>query len=298
MDLNAVMDRLKNKSDLLSPQLRIAARHMVANPEDVALNSMRSLAIDAGVKPPTMVRLAQALGFTSYDDLRLPFQEWIRYRDKSFTAQARDMQARTHEETALPLIRELQNADLDGLNDFLNSGGADQLVECAAQLRQTDHIYVLGFRSCFSLAYLFSYLYGIVGDNVLLVGSGGGTVADSLRHMGPADTLLAIGFKPYSRETVMAAQFARQRGAKVISLSDDEFSPISENAAIALTVRPKNPGFFHSLAPAMSILQMLVAEIVVQSGEQALNSIHETEQQLENFDAYWNNSLLGATGEH
>lgn len=99
VDLNAVMDRLKSKSDLLSPQLRIAARHMVANPEDVALNSMRALAIEAGVKPPTMVRLAQALGFTSYDDLRLPFQEWIRYRDKSFTAQARDMQARTHEET-------------------------------------------------------------------------------------------------------------------------------------------------------------------------------------------------------
>lgn len=64
-----------------------------------------------------------------------------------------------------------------------------------------------------ALAYLFSYLYGIVGNNVLLVGSGGGTVADSLRHMGPTDTLFAIGFKPYSRETVMAAQFARQCGS-------------------------------------------------------------------------------------
>lgn len=297
MDLNAVIGRVKSKSDRLSPQLQIAARHMVANPEDVALSSMRSLAIEAGVKPPTMVRLAQALGYDSYDDLRLPFQEWIRYRDKSFTAQARDMQARTHEDMALPLIDELRNADVDGLNDFLDAGGDDQLVKCATLLRKAGRVYVLGFRSCYSLAYLFSYLHGIVGGNVHLVGSEGATVTDGLRHLGKKDILLAIGFKPYSRETVMATQFALERGARVIALSDDATSPIAKNAGIALTVRPKNSGFFHSLAPAMSVLQMLVAEIVVQSGDQALDSIDETEQQLKSFDAYWKSTFSDATGE-
>ncbi|NNF78676.1 MAG: MurR/RpiR family transcriptional regulator, partial [Rhizobiales bacterium] len=48
-----LIDRLSENYPQLSPQLRLAAKHVLDQPEDVALKSMRSVAADAGVAPST-----------------------------------------------------------------------------------------------------------------------------------------------------------------------------------------------------------------------------------------------------
>ncbi len=47
----------------LTPELQKAAKFMLENPEEVGLNSMRSVARKAGVKPATVSRLSKRLGF-------------------------------------------------------------------------------------------------------------------------------------------------------------------------------------------------------------------------------------------
>ena len=52
--------RIAESIDGLSPQLRRAARYVVANPEEVAMHSLREVAQSAGVAPPTLSRLPVA----------------------------------------------------------------------------------------------------------------------------------------------------------------------------------------------------------------------------------------------
>src|SRR5262249_7514883 len=54
----------------LSPQLRRAARFLAKHPESVAIHSLRGLAAKADVTPATFVRLAQALGFDGFPELK------------------------------------------------------------------------------------------------------------------------------------------------------------------------------------------------------------------------------------
>ena len=54
----------------LSPQLRRAADFVAANGQEVATRSLRQVSVAAGVTPPTLSRLARALGFDSYEALR------------------------------------------------------------------------------------------------------------------------------------------------------------------------------------------------------------------------------------
>ena len=64
----------------LSPQLRLAARYVMDNPQDVSISSVRALSHAAEVKPNSFVRLARELGFDGYDDFRETFRAEVRRR--------------------------------------------------------------------------------------------------------------------------------------------------------------------------------------------------------------------------
>ena len=58
-----VLDTLFQITPTLSPKLKNVAKLILDKPNAVATTSMRALAKQAGVTPPTMIRLAKELGF-------------------------------------------------------------------------------------------------------------------------------------------------------------------------------------------------------------------------------------------
>ena len=72
--MQEVLNQLSAEIAGLSPQLRLAGRYVLDHPNEVAVLSMRALAANAQVNPPTMMRLARRLGFDGYEDFRAVFQ--------------------------------------------------------------------------------------------------------------------------------------------------------------------------------------------------------------------------------
>ena len=71
---NAIADGLPS----LSPQLQVAARHVLDRPDYVALISVRGLAPNAGDHPTIMARLARRFGFDSFNEFLTLFQKRLR----------------------------------------------------------------------------------------------------------------------------------------------------------------------------------------------------------------------------
>ena len=109
---NELLDRLADAYNDLTPQVRQAARHMLDRPEQVAVLSMRQLAEAAGVKPNTLVRLARAVGFDGYDDLRGPFRSDVVETGTPFPDKARWLQALAGAEHHGELLADLASANL------------------------------------------------------------------------------------------------------------------------------------------------------------------------------------------
>ncbi|MHA1114275.1 MAG: MurR/RpiR family transcriptional regulator [Alphaproteobacteria bacterium] len=285
MDYLQVNERLKAAFPRISPQLRKAARHVLDHPEEVALNSMRRLAKQAGVHPSTMVRLAKTLGLSGYAELREPYRQHLRQGPDRYTARARDLQARGDGMSAL--FDELLELDIENLRVTARAIGADRLIRASRVLAGARAIYVVGTRSCFSIAYYFHYACRMFRDTVYLVEGTGGAFADDLRGIGEDDALLAISFEPYARETVMAARFGRGQGAAVVAITDSAVSPIAIDAAESLVVANASPSFFQSLTGPLATVQTLVALLVSRGGKEALAALENSESQLERFGAYW-----------
>jgi len=279
---------ISQRFDALSPQQRRAARFLLDHPTEVALKSMRELAQAAGVPPVTFVRLARALDFADYNALRAVFQGDVRQgRPRTgFSGKARDLQLRAGGDKTLALVKELFEAELDNIELTFGQNHPDRLVAAAEMMERAERLFVLGRRSCHPTAAFFHYVHRLFRANAVLVPDGG-LLADCLRDAGPDDVLLVVSVAPYTAETIEAARWARERGTRLIAITDDRLSPIGRLADVVLLVGTATPSFFHSIVPMVALAQALLALLVARGGDAALAAIEASEQQLARFQVYW-----------
>jgi DNA-binding MurR/RpiR family transcriptional regulator len=278
---------ISQRFETLTPQQRRAARFLLDHPTEVALKSMRDLAQAAGVPPVTFVRLARALDFADYNALRAVFQGDVRQaRPRAgFSGKARDLQLRAGGDQVLTLVKELFEAEIDNIELTFSQNHPDRLVAAAEMMERAERLFVLGRRSCHPTAAFFHYVHRLFRANTVLVPDG--QAADCLRDAGPDDVLLVVSVQPYTAETIEAARWARERGTRLIAITDDRLSPIGRLADVVLIVGTATPSFFHSIVPMVALAQALLALLVARGGDATLAAIVASEQQLARFQVYW-----------
>ena len=287
MDFSELSSFIVDRFPRLSPQLQLAARHVLDQPDDVALKSMRTIATDAGVHPTTMTRLARALEFDNYQAFRAAFQHRLRSHPANFLGRAQEMQARAGSKRR-QVVNEVLEAATHNLKESFSANKLARFTACADILTKANRVFVAARRSCFPVGYYFHYVYGVFRHNSVLMDGYGGTFADHMRGFGKGDVLLAISFAPYSAKTVQAVEFAKESGGTSVVLTDSMVSPLVETPDQTLIIKNESPSFFQSIAPTMAAIEALLALIILNDGPNALAAIKRSEYQLRQFDAYWN----------
>lgn len=284
---NDILSVIEVKYDALSPQLQVAARFMLSAPDEVALYSMRKIAGRASVKPATMLRLANSLGFDTYNDLREGFQERISAPASGYAARARKLQMRQSDASGHSLVKELQDAELDNIERTFDNLSDAKLADAADTFIGAANVHVVGLRKCASVAQFFKYATRVFFPQAQLITGGAGLFSEDLYRISNKDAVLAIAFDPYTAETVATARHASEIGAKLVVITDSTVSPLIEGADHIFVASNRSPSFYRSLVGAMAIAQALVAAIVTRLGEDAIIALEKSDQNLREAKTYW-----------
>ncbi len=161
-----------------------------------------------------------------------------------------------------------------------------QFTAAADLIARANHVFCLGLRSSFSVAYMFHYIRSLFGANSVLVDGSGGIGIDALRAIGRDDVLLAISVKPYVSHSIDAAKYARSQRTRIIAVTDSEMSPLARLADTAILVRTETPSFFHTMTPAFAAVECLAALVAARRGPAALAGLEASEKQLAAFNTY------------
>lgn len=272
--------------DGLPSQLKEAARWVIDHPADVALLTMREQARRAGIPPATLTRLAQRFNLKGYDEIRKLSAEVVRRRPDSYRGRAEQLLQRRDSEGDEALIQDIFSSQVRHLQELSTPPAISRLRVAAEIIAKSKRVFCLGLRSTFSVAYSFHYARSLFGATSILVDGPGGIATDTLRGIGPADVLLAISVKPYTRQTLQAARYADKRGARVIAVTDSEVSPLAMLARETIIVGTETPSFFHTMAPAFAAIECLTALVAARRGTETVKSLAASEAQLDAFDTY------------
>jgi DNA-binding MurR/RpiR family transcriptional regulator len=286
MNLPSFNGRLRAGYEALSPQLREAARWVIAHPDDVALLSTREQARRAGVTPATMTRLAQKLGLAGYDHVRKLHADAVRRRPDSYRGRAEELLERRHREGDAALVQDIFGSLAQHLQVLSTPAAVQRFTAAADAIARADRVFCLGLRSAFSVAYIFHYVRSLFGSNSVLVDGSGAIGVDVLRSIKQGDALLAISVRHYVRHTLDAVKYAKAHGARVVAISDSELSPLCALADEAILVQTDTPSFFHTMAPAFAAVECLAALVAARHGPRALATLEASEDQLVAFNTY------------
>lgn len=277
---------LKARFGDLSPQLQEAARWVLDHPADVALLSLREQARRSGLTPATLTRLAQRLDLKGYDDVRRLHAEAVRKGPDSFRGRAEGLLVRHRSGGDAQLAHDVVAAQTRHLEALGGPDAIGRLTAAAQTIAAADHVFCLGQRSSFAVAFIFHYVRSLFGSKSVLVDGPGATGRDALRGIGRADVILAITVDPYVRDTVETARFAKSRGARVVAITDSDLSPLAALADRTVVIRTETPSFFHTMTPAFAAVECLAALVAARRGKETLSALAASERQLAAFDTY------------
>ena len=281
-DVEALLLHLKNQFATLSPQFQRGAKYLLDNPREVPVRSMRKIAQEAQVQPITLIRLARLLRFEGWQDLREFFVDGFNENAQQLSSRARKMIREPGSARLLTAMLEAQQKNLMALS-LQEEGGIDK---AAALINAAPNIYVAGFRSSYPIAFSFYYLYRLFRSSVHLIRAAAGTLELELRPLEPGDAVLMVSYEPYSQEISRVAEIAGNTGCKLIALTDSLVSPIALKADCSLLFSAGSPSFFPSTASALALVEILIAHLLAEKGEEAVRAITRTEGQLHETGAY------------
>ena len=287
LDAPALIARLIDGLDAMSPELRKAAGFVVERPSEVGVGSIRQLADAAGVRPNTLVRLARTQGFPTFEAFRAPFRAQLKAERPNFPDRARWLRSLARTGQYGPLYGEMATTSIENLEGLFDGNSADRLKAAAEAIVGSKTTYVLGVGLAFALAHLFAYLARMAIDQVVAVPRNGSLPVDDLAKAGPGDVLVAMTFEPYRVEVVDAVTAAGEQGATVIGISDRRTSPILRAAKHTFVLPTDTPQAFTSVVSATAFLETLMAFIVAVSGDAAVRNIEAFDARRHRLGVYW-----------
>lgn len=250
-----LLHQLKNNMSAFSKGQKRIAKYILENYDKAAFMTAGKLGGIVGVSESTVVRFAAELGYDGYPAMQKDLQEMIRSRLTSLQR----IEASTDRFFGSDLIASVLHADMEKIRQAIDEVSRRDFDIAVDALMEAGHIYILGVRSSSFLAGYLHFYFHLIFEHVMLVTeNSAGDILEKILRIGPEDVLIGITFPRYSSATAMGVRFARDRGAKIIAVTDGPSSPLYEMAAANLTAQSDMISFVDSLVAPFSLLNALI----------------------------------------
>lgn len=279
---NSVLPRL----DELSPALRQAADYVLSNPQEIAMRSLRQISESSDIKAPTYSRLARALGFERYEDLRELCRSEIHNRSTTFADKAAALQKRKSNVAGAFFLSHAA-ANVANIEKLATSLDLSSLAAVADRLASARQVILIGVMSAGGLVDYLGYLANMALGNWRVAARNHEPISVHLLDLEPKDAVLVVTQHPYARTTVEAAARAATVGATVIAITDSYTSPVCEHADHIFITPTESPHFFPSEVATVLLFEALLGMVVRRSGPKARRRIAAVENGSHQSGEYW-----------
>lgn len=267
---------------------RLIARYITENYDKAAFMTAGKLGKTVGVSESTVVRFATELGYEGYPEMRKALQELVRNRLTSVQriAAAREMMDSAN------VLKSVMSADMEKLRVTLDTLDRDSFEAAVDAVLSGKNVYILGMRSSAALASFLGFYLNYLMDNVHVVNdTKGSEVYEQMLRIGTEDVLFCISFPRYTSNSLRAAQFAKERGARIVALTDNDASPFASIADVVLYAKSDMVSFLDSLVAPLSVLNAIIIAISARRRE----TLDET---FENLEKLWAEYEVFTKGEN
>lgn len=281
--MNDLITKIQSELPGFSKGQKQIARFILEHYDKAAFMTASRLGVTVGVSESTVVRFATELGYDGYPHLQRALQEMIRNKLTS----VQRMEVAGDRMGGRDVLQTVLHADTDMIRVTLDEIDRDAFQGAVDALMGAKRIYILGVRSSSALASFLGFYFNLLFENVTLVHTNSvSEIFEQVLRVGPGDVLFGISFPRYSKRTLSAMKYARDRGARVIALTDSQLSPLARVADHVLLARSDMASFVDSLVAPLSVINALIVTVGMSRRDEIEHTFNKLERIWEEYDVY------------
>lgn len=243
---------------------------------------------EVGVSESTVVRFAMALGYDGYPGFQRALGELVRTKLNSIQR----MEVTYGRISQGEILATVLQSDIEKIKltmEAIDHGSFEMAVDTILKARR---IYVIGIRSCAPLASFLSFYLNLICPNVTAVTTNSSSeIFEQLIRIGDEDVIIGISFPRYSMRTLKALEFASNRKAKVITLTDSVHSPMTIYSSCNLIARSDMASIVDSLVAPLSVVNALVVALCMKKQKEVIATLETLEQIWDEYQVYSKDEL-------
>ena len=145
----------------------------------------------------------------------------------------------------------------------------------------------MGIRSCAPLASFLGFYLNLILDDVRLVQTNSASeIFEQMIRISEKDVIIGISFPRYSMRTLKAIEFANNRNAKVITITDSVHSPINLYSSCNLIAKSDMASIVDSLVAPLSVVNALVVALCMKRQSEVVNTLESMEKIWDEYQVY------------
>lgn len=285
---NELLNRIKEQYDDLSKGQKLLSKYILEHYDKAVFLTAAKFGNVVGVSESTVVRFASQLGYKGYPAFQKALEELV--RNKLNAIQLREVTYGRIRQSEI--LESVLQSDIEKINltmAEIDQGTFDLAVETILNAKK---IYIVGIRSCAPLANFLSFYLNLIMENVVSVHTNSASeMFEQLIRIREEDVIIGISFPRYSMRTLKALEFASNRNAKVITLTDSVHSPMNLYSSCNLIARSDMAQVVDSLVAPLSVINALIVALCMKKQEDVIETLETLEEIWDEYQIYGGDEL-------
>lgn len=285
---NELLQKIDEKYPRLSKGQKKLADYIRKDYDKAAFLTAAKMGEDVGVSESTVVRFAMTLGYKGYPEFQKALEELVRTKLNSIQR----MEVTYGRISQGEILASVLQSDIEKIKLTMSSIDNDAFEMAVDTILNAKKVYIIGIRSCAPLAsFLGFYLQLICNDVVSVSSNSSSEIFEQLMRISSDDVIIGISFPRYSMRTLKALEFASNRSAKVITLTDSVHSPINLYSSCNLIARSDMASIVDSLVAPLSVINALVVALCMKKQDDVVTTLEALEQIWDEYQVYSKDEL-------
>ena len=271
----SVSDRIERLYPALSRSQKKIASYVTEHYDKAMVQTAKQIARATKVSESTVVRFAARIGYKGFPE----FQEALQRSVRKSLNPVRKVTARFGSSSDMEILQSVMTADMENVRNTLVNLDGEAFTKAADMIEEAAHVYIVGFRSCAPLAQILSFYLNLFrGDVRTVTASDASEMFEQMIRLSEKDLVIGISFPRYSMRTLKALEYANDRSARIIAITDGVHSPMNLYSSCNLFADSRMVSVVDSLTAAVSLINALVVSLCVRQHAELSETLSALEQ--------------------
>ena len=283
---NDLSNRINESYSKLSKGQKLLATYITDNYDKAVFLTAAKLGEVVGVSESTVVRFAMHLGYRGYPEFQSALEELVRNKLNSIQR----MEVTYGRISQSKILESVLKSDAEKINSTLEKIDQAAFEMAVDTILNAKHIF--GIRSCAPLASFMAFYFTLMFENVRLIQtSSSSEIFEQMVRIGKEDVIIGISFPRYSMRTLKAMEFANNRSAKVITLTDSVHSPMNLYSSCNLIADSDMASIVDSLVAPLSVINALIVALCMKKQRDVAKTLEMLEGIWDEYQVYENDEI-------